>query len=231
MQCAYCTFVMADPPGPTCPNCGNAMMPPGYVLAPTRQPDGLSELSVAVSVLFGCVAVAQLLDAVAGHSGTAKGVLNAVNALAIVSLAPVYLVWFFKARRNAGLWGPQRRSQGWSIGAWFTPVVFLWFPYQILTDIWRASAPAPATRHSRRSPDAVVTFWWACWILSWATGIFVTHTTTTLPDGTAAKTDTAHLLLGGTIVSNLFAAVAAVLGALVVIKVTRMQEARRPTLR
>ena len=110
MQCMYCTFVMADPPGPTCPNCGNSTMPPGYVLGPAREPAGLSELSVAVSILFGCVALAQALDAMAGSSGHAKDVLDVLSGIAIITLIPVFLVWFYKARRNAELWGPQRHG-------------------------------------------------------------------------------------------------------------------------
>ena len=228
MQCMYCTFVMADPPGPTCPNCGNSTMPPGYVLGPAREPAGLSELSVAVSILFGCVALAQALDAMAGSSGHAKDVLDVLSGIAIITLIPVFLVWFYKARRNAGLWGPQRHGQGWSIGAWFTPVVCLWFPYQILSDIWRASEPPPATARARRQgPDAAAIGWWACWILAWATGISFPHSTTTLPDGTTSETSGFHTQLGGTVVSNVFTALAALLAVRVVITVTRMQEARR----
>lgn len=231
MQCAYCTFVMADPPGPTCPNCGAPTMPPGYAVGPAREPDNLSGLGVAVGILFGCVALAQLLDAVAGYSGNpghTKDALDAISGLSILALIPVFLVWFFKARRNAGLWGPQRHGQGWSIGAWFTPVVFLWFPYQILSDIWRASEPGTARR---RGPDAVANAWWACWILAWATGISTTDRTMTRPDGTTNHTSGFHLQLGATVVSNVFTAAAAVLALLVVARVTRMQEARRPTLR
>lgn len=228
MQCVYCTFVMADPPGPTCPNCGNSTMPPGYVIGPTREPDGLSELGVAAGILFGCVALAQLLDAMAGRSGSAKIALDVLTGAALLALIPVFLVWFFRARRNAGLWGPQRHSQGWSIGAWFTPVLFLWFPYQILGDIWRASEPATARR---RGPDAVANAWWACWILAWVTGISFADKTTTLPDGTTNHTSGFHIQLGGTVLSNVFTAAAALLAVCVVTKVTRMQEARRPTLR
>lgn len=259
MQCAYCTFVMADPPGPTCPNCGNATMPPGYGIGPAPEPARLSGLGVAVSVLFGGVAVTQLLAAVVGGSGgpggfggsgssggsdgsggsrDAKNALAVIGGLALLALVPVFLVWFYKARRNGGLWGPQRHGQGWSIGAWFTPVVFLWFPYQILSDVWRASEPATAAvrRRGRRGPNAVAKAWWACWVLAWASGLSVRHTTTTLPDGTTSRTTGFGVYLGGTAASHIFSAIAAVLGLLVVTEVTRMQEApmrqaRRPALR
>jgi hypothetical protein len=71
-------------------------------------------------------------------------------------------------RRNAGLWAPQRHGQGWALGAWFTPVLFLWFPFQMLGDVWRASEPAPA---SRRGTDPVAKAWWACWTASGRRGL------------------------------------------------------------
>lgn len=231
MQCAYCTFVMADPPGPSCPNCANSTMPPGYAIGPMQEPTPLSGLCVALTVLFGCVALTQLLDAMASSSRTAKDAFDVLSSLAIVALIPVYLVWFFRARRNAGLWGPQRHGQGWSIGAWFTPVVSLWFPYQMLSDIWRASEPAARRPGGRRGPDATAIAWWACWILAWVTGFSINHSTSTLPDGTTNQTSGFHTQLGGTVVSNLFTAAAAALGLVVVTKVTRMQQARRPILR
>jgi hypothetical protein len=66
-----------------------------------------------------------------------------VNLLVFAGIVPVFLVWFFRVRQNAGLWGPQSRSQGWTVGAWFTPVVNFWFPMQIMRDVWRASDTEP----------------------------------------------------------------------------------------
>jgi hypothetical protein len=82
-------------------------------------------------------------------------------ALLFVPLIPVFLVWFYRARKNADgrgqtqLWGP-----GWSIGAWFTPFVNYVFPFQIMADIWRANLPG-----QRRQQTAwLLGAWWACWI-------------------------------------------------------------------
>ena len=65
------------------------------------------------------------------------------NLIAVLCTIPVFLVWFSRVRHNAGLWGPQRRSRGWAIGAWFTPVVNLWFPYQIAADAVTPHADEP----------------------------------------------------------------------------------------
>jgi len=39
-------------------------------------------------------------------------------------------------------------------------VVNLWFPFQIMADIWRAGLPAQA----RASPAIMPGIWWTCWL-------------------------------------------------------------------
>jgi hypothetical protein len=115
----------------------------------------------------------------------------------------VFLSWFYRARKNAGLsaW-PQRRSPGWAIGSWFLPPVLLWFPYLIMADIWRAGRPA-----GQRQPTRAMlpTLWWACWTLAWITSY--QHTTQTTSSGTSSSY---ALNFGGTRPSAVFAAAAAI---------------------
>jgi len=70
----------------------------------------------------------------------------------------VFLVWVRRARMNAELIaGPdsQRLGRGWAIGAWLCPVMNLWYPHTIMSDIYRAS--------SKRQPvsTVIVGVWWA----------------------------------------------------------------------
>lgn len=56
----------------------------------------------------------------------------------------VFLVWLWRARINSELSGgpaAHRRARGWVLGSWMTPVANLWVPYQVVSDIWRASDP------------------------------------------------------------------------------------------
>ncbi|GAA3183431.1 MULTISPECIES: DUF4328 domain-containing protein [Streptomyces] len=73
----------------------------------------------------------------------------------------VFLVWLWRARCNAERYGArtaQRRARGWVIGGWFAPVANLWLPYQVVTDVWRASAPY------RPAPRAPIAVWWALFV-------------------------------------------------------------------
>ncbi|MFE6872177.1 DUF4328 domain-containing protein [Kitasatospora sp. NPDC057692] len=53
--------------------------------------------------------------------------------------------------------GGHHHGSGWAVGACFTPVVGLWFPWRLTVDCWRANAP-------------LVALWWAAWIGSIVSG-------------------------------------------------------------
>lgn len=121
------------------------------------------------------------------HSGDAPTVaaadlsqadlLSAVMAIPLLGLlvmsGVVFLWWLWRARANAELLchTAHRRSRGWVIGAWVCPVVNLWFPKQIVDDIWRASDPhhpsTASTFHADGGPTSgLVHLWWWTWIMS-----------------------------------------------------------------
>ncbi|MGB3440358.1 MAG: DUF4328 domain-containing protein [Actinophytocola sp.] len=114
-------------------------------------------------------------DYVAGEPGI--GVADLVGAdnvamgavwltfLALAAAATVFLTWLWRARMNAERLCPaeHRWSRGWTIGAWFVPVVNLWFPRQIVDDIWRASrpdVPADTYRVDGLEQSPLVRAWW-----------------------------------------------------------------------
>ncbi|TDC09166.1 DUF4328 domain-containing protein, partial [Streptomyces sp. 8K308] len=89
-----------------------------------------------------------------------------LHGLGLLATGIVFIIWFHRVRVNAEVFDPtgQRLSRGWAIGAWFTPVVNLWFPKQMANDVWRASTPWGA------SPGrGVVTAWWVLWVLTLVT--------------------------------------------------------------
>lgn len=137
------------------------------------------------------------------------------------------LVWLFRARDNAEAASPlpHRRSKVWLVLGWIVPVVSLWFPKQIMDDIWRSSDPA--TPASATSPDGLrnpglVTSWWALWLISNVVGMVffrMTLDATTLADIRSAAIFDA--------VTTPFTLAAALLFALVVWRISEFQEARR----
>ncbi|GAB2913877.1 DUF4328 domain-containing protein [Streptomyces mayteni] len=174
-----------QPPGP---QPGQPMAPyAGYPypmpMGPTAVFASPRGLSIAVSVLLGVCAGFSLLMAIAAFRmwATATDIKDGnfpplqeaqdvedfffntigLQALSFLASGILFIIWFYRIRTNAEVFDPngQRLGRGWSIGAWFTPVVNFWFPKQIANDAWRASTPWGAN-----PGGGVMNAWWALWI-------------------------------------------------------------------
>jgi hypothetical protein len=74
--------------------------------------------------------------------------------------AIAFLFWFRRAYGNAhavGLRGTYHL--GWSVGAWFVPILNLFRPVQIASEMWRHAG------HERTGSIAIVALWWTAYLL------------------------------------------------------------------
>ncbi|MBX6749451.1 MAG: DUF4328 domain-containing protein, partial [Micromonosporaceae bacterium] len=141
--------------------------------------------------------------------------------------AVTFLVWLFRARANAELLSPwpHRRARPWLIFGWFVPVVSLWFPKQIIDDIWTSSKPGAFawTRDlatARRS--GLVWAWW----LAWLAGTWITQ----VINRQLARADDLSSMRKAAlfdIAANAMSIIAAALAIGVVLTITRFQEDHR----
>ena len=123
-------------------------------------------LAVVVAFIWARLAI-QLLSAGSLHYFT-DFQLDKTADITIIGLSILFLVWFYRARINAEWHGyPQRRARGWAFWGWVIPIVNIWFPFQIMGDIWRAGLPAEQRGETAWLPA----LWWTCWLLS-GLGIF-----------------------------------------------------------
>lgn len=97
------------------------------------------------------------------HGTVLASWLDTAGSLVILGFAVLFVMWFRRARINAERHGyRQRRARGWTFWGWIVPIVNLWFPFQLMGDIWRAGLPA-----ERRGRTAwLPALWWTCWLLS-----------------------------------------------------------------
>lgn len=102
-------------------------------------------------------------------------------------------------------------------------MVNLWFPMQIMQDVWRASDTEP---NGSAGLGRVAAGWWTCWILAWLTGYRTFTARSTAPDGTRVVAEQASFFLDSTVVSALCLAVGAVLMRRMIVLITAMQRAR-----
>ncbi|MEV4454660.1 DUF4328 domain-containing protein [Microbispora sp. NPDC049633] len=150
-----------------------------------------------------------------------------VETVVYVATAVMFLVWLFRARANAETLSPwpHRRATPWLIFGWVVPIVNLWFPKQIVDDIWTSSKPG-ATQESGNFATArrsgLVWAWWLAWVLTTIVTRLVSRRyadAEELPEiRDAAVFD---------IVGNVLTVGTAALAVAVVLTITRFQEDRR----
>ncbi|GAA1708798.1 hypothetical protein GCM10009745_65840 [Kribbella yunnanensis] len=91
------------------------------------------------------------------------------NVIISVAAAVVFVIWLWRARVNSEVFcqADHRRSHGWVLASWFVPGPNLWYPKQIVDDVWLASDPKTPvyTDDLRRFRTPTLTsMWWVAWI-------------------------------------------------------------------
>lgn len=147
--------------------------------------------------------------------------------IALFSAAAAFLTWLWRTRVNAERLcrAEHRRSQGWTVGAWFVPGVNLWFPRQIVDDIWRTSRPGvpeDTYRVDGLAQSPLVRAWWYTILANVAVLALLRVETRGPVTVTVLKSAAVY----GT-VSTLLLLVAAVLLSQVIRQITRWQSAPR----
>ncbi|GGQ65528.1 DUF4328 domain-containing protein [Streptomyces asoensis] len=140
-----------------------------------------------------------------GRSGFASSVFLYLMTPTVV----LFLVWLSRSRRNAQELSPEASvpSRGWTIGAWFVPVVNLVAPRLCVLAIGRASSASWAEKRD----TTLVNLWWAAW---------VAHAVSLLVADRVSPGSMAFLVVAETLMIA-----AAVLLVLVVERVTALQSA------
>ncbi|MFH8368501.1 DUF4328 domain-containing protein [Streptomyces sp. NPDC018031] len=162
-------------------------------------------------------------------------VASVLYFLVVVPVIVLWAVWFRRLRLNAEVFAPggHRFGPGWAAGAWFTPVVNLWFPKQIANDIWRASSPQGPQAVSR----GLLNGWWVTFLAGMLVDVWgnvqYTVAENKLEDGDYSTLDEVNDLIDtmhGSVAIGMFATVlniaAAILALLLIRQITTMQEQR-----
>ncbi|MFD7323798.1 DUF4328 domain-containing protein [Streptomyces sp. NPDC059875] len=132
----------------------------------------LSDVFLVLSALQVWLLMADGPDAT-GFTHLGVDAATWVQALLSLPTQIVFIIWFFRVRRNAGVFAPDlhRGGPGWAIGAWFVPIANLWWPRTVAAGTWRASRRDPYGDGKEESL-ALLNWWWTLWILSVLLGMF-----------------------------------------------------------
>jgi hypothetical protein len=88
--------------------------------------------------------------------------LNRTLLVLMLVTAAVFIMWLYlEYRRVQRANEPTRFEAGWAIGAWFVPFLNWFRPYQVMEDVWKATA-------GRERSRVLVGAWWACYLGSFA---------------------------------------------------------------
>ena len=108
-------------------------------------------ISAANRFLEGADETVDLLEAY-DQSTLVVSILTTVTAIAT---AVLWVIWQYRVAKQVA--GQTRRSAGWHVGSWFVPLISLVYPYQNISDLWRAIG--------RTKPSWQV-LWWLLWLAS-----------------------------------------------------------------
>jgi len=121
----------------------------------------LANLGLMILILTG-----HLSHDIAIISDIVQGIL-AFSYLLIFNVTAVgFLKWIYRANLNCRGFGATglKFTPGWSIGYYFVPIACLFYPYQIMKEIWCASTDPLNWEKQAGSP--LLGFWWTLWIIT-----------------------------------------------------------------
>lgn len=101
--------------------------------------------------------------------------LLAVKALAYIGSIVFFLIWLYRAYKNLEAINVRNldASAGWAVGYWFIPILNLFKPLKVVSEVYNGSDPKIAKEgygFSDTTTPAMLGFWWACWLISNFTG-------------------------------------------------------------
>lgn len=139
-------------------------------------------LVLSIVAVFSDLAQAKLINrAIRGETITeSEAIANDARQAAIgfgqtvlyIASFVVLCMWIYRANKNlrslraAGL----RFTPGWAVGWFFIPIVNLFRPYQVVSEIWKASDPKVDTTDDTSwkavATSPIVGCWWALFLIS-----------------------------------------------------------------
>ena len=213
------------------------MVPPPAAIArpPYRPLSGRAAAATAVLGLLLALDVAavtsgyfevQLLDRlIAGETvpdpqleanDTRVGMIGLGQGALWVACAIAFISWLHRAYGNVDALAPPhaRYSKGWTIGAWFVPVMNFFRPKHIVNDVWDSGSP-------RTGAPFWLMLWWIGFLISGLLGRIAFPELGEYATLEQLRTDSINYM-----VSDGFDVVVPALAILVVRVLTRNQEAR-----
>ena len=170
--------------------------------------------AAVAAVAVGMTATMGIEETYFGDFAQTFGIVQIIASLGSLIL---FLVWFYRANANVRAMGADglMGSPGLSVAWFFIPIAFLFMPFVVVRDTWKASA---APRDWQAQPtDPLIGFWWTMFLVSHLAG------TISFRLAMAGDYDTLGAIGTFDLIANLAAIPAALLGALLVTRIQKLQ--------
>lgn len=219
-------------------------VPAAYAPEDYRPPRLLAKIATAGLLFHGlCLSLAVWVYAVAYHLAGQRlageqvstdlahraleraETLPALVLLTTLVSALTYSFWFYRVAKNAQAFnGPLSCSPGMAVGCFFIPIYNLWRPYQVTSEVWRASqadGPRPVLVTTAPGAPGWILVWWLLWTIS---GILMNFATSDLRSGLSLSPEQMQTTALWTLIGLAMNVISLVLGICVVWGISRRQE-------
>ncbi len=96
-------------------------------------------------------------------------IIGITYILILIISSITFIQWFRRAYFNLNVRSNCEHSEGWAAGSWFTPIISLYRPYQIMKEMFEKTT----NMINSKSPDqkennyfSIIGLWWTLWIVS-----------------------------------------------------------------
>ena len=158
----------------------------------------------------------------ASASDLRQGVLGILQTVIYIVSIVVFLNWFRRAYGNLHRLGLNlKHKESMAVWFWFIPILVLFRPVQIMTEIWNKTQESIKnldTRYLIKSGSLIIGLWWTLFIISNFIGNYVLRT--------AFKQDTIEQMIEGSravLISDIMQIPEALLVVLIVYKLSKME--------
>lgn len=126
----------------------------------------LAQLQVLQAIQDGSFSSEEEMMSAAQASDLRQTVVSIGALVIIIGTIVMFAVWVHRMNSNIHAFGATnlRFTPGWAVGWYFVPIANLWKPYQVMSEIWRASKN-PVGWQSEPA-GGLLGWWWFWWLAS-----------------------------------------------------------------
>lgn len=106
----------------------------------------------------------QMIDA----NDTRQQLIGVLYTIVFIVSAVTFIQWFRRAYYNLNIRTSCNHPEGWAAGSWFVPIISLYRPYQIMTEMWEKTTNLIQSKTTtlKESNTILIGVWWTLWIIS-----------------------------------------------------------------